>query len=157
VFGPDSNLYVNSTVTDAILRYDGRTGTFLDVFVPSGSGGLEAPSGLVFGPDGHLYVTGFNFSEILRYDGRTGAFLDAFVPSGSGGLSFPAGLVFGPDGHLYVSSHNNALVQRSSVSEILRYDGQTGAFLGAFVPRGSGGLGEDEPTGSRGLVFFVPE
>ena len=43
----------------------------------------------------------------------------------SGGLTNPAGLVFGPDGTLYVSSN--------TTHEVLRYDGQTGAFRGALV------------------------
>ena len=35
------------------------------------------------------------------------------------------------------------LLVSSNHQEVLRYDGSTGAFLGAFVPAGSGGL--DEP------------
>jgi DNA-binding beta-propeller fold protein YncE len=49
-FGADGKLYVTSGGTDSVLRYDGSTGAFLDVFVASGSGGLEAPAGLVFKP-----------------------------------------------------------------------------------------------------------
>ena len=154
VFGPDSHLYVISNPiqgslgpnsgqscpgTFGVLRYDGRTGTFLNAFVLPTSIGLAAPQGLVLGPDGHLYVASSGTSAILRYDGQTGAFLGAFVSSGSGGLANPTGLVFGADGNLYASSGTGA---------ILRYDGQTGAFLGAFVPRGSGGL-----TEPQGLVF----
>jgi DNA-binding beta-propeller fold protein YncE len=57
VFGPDGNLYVASSDTDSILRYNGVTGAFLDTFVPSGSGGLVGPGDLTFGPDGDLYVS----------------------------------------------------------------------------------------------------
>ena len=35
VFGPDGHLYVSSFGTDAVLRYDGTTGSFIDAFVPS--------------------------------------------------------------------------------------------------------------------------
>src|SRR5438309_7558521 len=57
-----------------VLRYDERTGDFLGEFVPSGSGGLSKPSGLIFGPDGNLYVgTPNGTNSILRYDGLTGA------------------------------------------------------------------------------------
>jgi sugar lactone lactonase YvrE len=85
-FGPDGNLYVSSFRTNQILRFDGKTGAFLDVFASdntNGSGsenGLNGPNGLLFGPDGSLYVTtegtandeqgnlAFSFkSQVLRY------------------------------------------------------------------------------------------
>ena len=47
-FGPDGNLYVASTATDEILRYNGSTGAFMDVFVSAGSGGLSGPAYLEF-------------------------------------------------------------------------------------------------------------
>jgi hypothetical protein len=43
----DGNLYATSR-SNAVLRYDGETGAFLDVF--ASGGGLEDPAGLVFGP-----------------------------------------------------------------------------------------------------------
>jgi hypothetical protein len=42
------------------------------------------------------------------------------------------GVGFGPDGNFYVAS--------AGTGQILRYNGTTGAFLGAFVTAGSGGL-----------------
>lgn len=62
-FGPDGNLYVSSFRSNQILRFDGKTGAFIDVFASdnnSGLGsvnGLNGPNGLLFGPDGSLYVT----------------------------------------------------------------------------------------------------
>ena len=53
VLGPDGNLYVSSTYTDSVLRYDADTGEPLDEFVAVGSGGLDGPDGLAFGPDGN--------------------------------------------------------------------------------------------------------
>jgi hypothetical protein len=132
-----------SNLSNQVLRYNGTTGAFLDVFVPAGSGTpgeISPPTGLVFGPDGNLYVSNSATNQVLRYNGTTGAFLDAFVPAGSGGLLGPYGLVFGPDGNLYVSS--------LFTDQVLRYNGTTGAFLDAFVPAGSGGL--NDPFG---LVF----
>ena len=32
-FGPDGNLYVSSTGTSSVLRFDGTTGEFMDVFI----------------------------------------------------------------------------------------------------------------------------
>jgi hypothetical protein len=58
LFGPDANsdgkddLYVASADTRQVLRYDGSTGAFIDVFVT-----MNAPvAWMEFGPDGDLYV-----------------------------------------------------------------------------------------------------
>jgi streptogramin lyase len=41
LFGPDGNLYVSSYDTGQVLRYDGSTGDFIDVF--ASGGGLANP------------------------------------------------------------------------------------------------------------------
>jgi hypothetical protein len=41
MFDPDSNLYVNSRDQDEFLRYDERTGVFLDTILSRGSGAIE--------------------------------------------------------------------------------------------------------------------
>lgn len=135
-----ADLLATNFGASAVRRYDSFTGASLGDFVPSGSGGLVNPQGLVIGPDGNLYVSSFSGHSILRYSGTTATFLGAFVPAGSGGLFKPEGLVFGPDGHLYVAS--------SGSSRVLRYHGTTGAFIDHFVPSGSGGLAD-----ARGLSF----
>ena len=129
-FGPDCSLYVaGSQFTpfgdEAVLRYQGKTGDFVDVFVPPGSGGLTGIDDMVFGPDGNLYVAA-RAGDVLRYDGRTGAFLGTFVPVGTGGLSFAQRLAFGPNGHLYVSTGG------FDQPRIYKFDGTTGAFLDVF-------------------------
>ncbi|HET9867235.1 MAG TPA: Calx-beta domain-containing protein, partial [Nitrospira sp.] len=95
---PNGALYVSSLHTHAILRYDGRTGAFLDTFVAASSGGLLAPSQLIFGPDGQLYVSSLHTQQILRYDGRTGAFLGVSVDlaASPGELPNPVHLMFMP-------------------------------------------------------------
>lgn len=65
-------------------------------------------------------------------DGTTVGSASIFVTAGSGGLDRPRGLTFGPDGNLYVASIDT--------DSVLRYDGQSGAFLDEFVSAGSGGL-----------------
>jgi MYXO-CTERM domain-containing protein len=45
-FGPDGSLYVSSAASDQILRYNGTTGAFMDVFA-SGNG-LDGPCFMVF-------------------------------------------------------------------------------------------------------------
>ena len=155
VFGPSVedaarlDLYVVSTGTDSVLRFDGATGAFLGEFVASGSGGLEGPVTMTFGPDGDLYVADFYSSNLAvkRFEGPSGltpgAFVDTFVPAGSGGLRAPSGLIFGPDGNdddqldLYLAEvAANGFIKAS----VKRYDGVSGAFIDTFVVQRSGGL-----------------
>jgi hypothetical protein len=89
-------LLVSSVSTDSVLRYNGVTGSFVDAFVPTGSGGLFLPMDLVFGPDHNLYLSSVASRSVLRYDGQTEAFLNVFVTPG-GPLGAPWGLEFGPD------------------------------------------------------------
>lgn len=86
----------------------------------------------------YLYITSFGTNTVERYeelsgapapaDGQTGA---TFVEHNSGGVNHPLGVIIGPRDHnLYVTS--------LETNEVLRYDGQTGAFLGAFVTADDG-------------------
>jgi hypothetical protein len=133
------------------MRYDGVTGAPLPA--PGQIGAVFASRdgadflGLVFGPDGNLYVTNFADYSVLRFNGATGEFIEAFVSPGSSGPYFPTGLgvLFGPDNNLYVSSRGNGPLD----SQVLRYDGKTGAFIDAFIATGSGGL--NNPN----FVFFT--
>jgi len=136
-FGPDQNLYVASRYTDSILRYDGKSGSLLNLFVPPRTGDLNSPFFLVFGPDGHLYVSSPGNHSVLRFDGKTGAFLDTFIPPRKGDLAEPMGLAFGKDGALYVASVGKQTV--------FRFEAGTGRPLGNLIERRSGGL--DGPTG----------
>lgn len=122
--GLDGHLYVADQVR-GVLRFDGRSGNFLGVFVPPGRGGLQDPARLAFGADGRLYVASAFDHSVRRFHAGTGAFEDVFVAAGSGGLRQPGGLAFGPDGHLYISSRDT--------HQVLRYDGATGAFMNVFA------------------------
>jgi hypothetical protein len=125
IFGADGNLYVASFNTDAVLRYDGADGSFIDVFVTAGQAGLNGPdAGMAFGPDGHLYVPSYFNHRVVRYDGADGASLGDFVAPGAGGLLNPRTLRFRSDGVLYVSGEGSG--------SILRFD-RNGAFLDAFI------------------------
>jgi hypothetical protein len=130
-FGPDRQLYITDYDGDRVVRVDVDSGSVSD-FIPSGSGGLDAPTGLVFTPDGDLLVASKIYSKILRYDGQTGAYLGFFVYNGSGGLSGPHGMFLEPSGNLLVTSFNNDMV--------LEFSGQTGAFMDTVVTYELGGL-----------------
>src|SRR6266478_3857153 len=56
VSAPVPNLFVANGGNSSVLEYNGHTGAFLGAFVPSGSGGLFEPGGIVFGPNGNLFV-----------------------------------------------------------------------------------------------------
>ena len=131
-FGPDGNIYAgmfNCCGDQRILRFNGTTGAFMDVFV-TGAPFLDAAfAGLAFGPDGNLYASRFHGYLVERYNGTTGVFIDTFVSPGSGGLNTADELAFGPDGNLYVDSLGS--------NKILRYNGTTGAFINTFAPMSS--------------------
>ena len=118
-----------------VLRYNATTGAFVSTFVPTLSGGLTFPLGGTFGPDGNLYVSDSDHEKVLRYNGTTGSFINAFVPA----VGDPAGLAFGPDSNLYVASS-------SSPGEVSRFNGSTGAAIGAS-------FGSAQLNNPEGLTF----
>jgi len=128
-YGADGNLYVASANTDSVLRYNGSTGAFIDVFIQNGANGLPAnaldyPVDMALGPDGALYVSSQLNDSVLRFNPATGAFLGTFVTGASAGLDGPSGISF-HDGDLFV-------VGRFS-NAVYRYDGTTGAPVGTGV------------------------
>jgi streptogramin lyase len=135
-FGPDGNLYVADGFygTNSILRYNGKTGDFIDVFATGG--GMRNPSRLKFGPDANLFVGNATTSDVLRYHGDTGL---PYPSSGNSGAIFVPGiqgpfntaLTFGPGGDLFVLS--------GATTNVLRYNGKTGEFIGTFVSNVSNG------------------
>ncbi|MGB5898949.1 MAG: NHL repeat-containing protein, partial [Geitlerinemataceae cyanobacterium] len=143
--GAVSGLFVSSEYNDRILRFDAETGDFIEVFVPTGSGGLGAPLGLTFGPDDNLYVSSAITDEVLRYDGETGDFIDVFASGGN--LEEPDYLAFGPDGNLYVSSPIN--------DRVLRYDGTTGDFIDVFASGGGLAIPDGLTFGPDGDLYVT--
>ncbi len=140
IVAPGNRVLVTSATTNKVVGFDAVTGAYSGDFVPTGSGGLNYPTGLIIGPDGYLLVSSRNTNSVLKYHGTTGAFIGAFVSAGSGGLTSPFGLTFGPNGNLYVTSGGN---------QVMEYDGNTGAFIRVFVSSSNnGGL-----AGGRGMVF----
>jgi DNA-binding beta-propeller fold protein YncE len=136
-FGPDHNLFVSGQDDDAVSRYDGATGKFMDTFVPPGAGGLKTIREVVFDSSGNLLVASRDTNSILKYDGKTGKSLGEMVHSGDGGLVKPIQMIFGPDHHLYVGSSGN--------SSVIRYNENTGKLIDVFVKPADHGL--DAPSG----------
>ena len=76
-----------------------------------------------------LYIANTADGSVVRCDGATGKVLNTL-----GANMNPVGLALGPDGKLYVTNY--------AEGRILRFDPATGKALGAFIPRGRGGMAE---------------
>jgi streptogramin lyase len=102
------------------------------------------PGNLKIGPDGHIYVlsaAAFNGAfrgQVLKFDGRNGALLGGFAGPEESGSTW-TDLAFGPDGLLYVADQTLG---------IMRFEPETGEFLGVFVPGGRSG-----PQSASALAF----
>ncbi len=123
-FGPDGNLYVSSSGTNQVLRFDGQTGAFLDVFVSDSA--LVQPFSVIFGPDGNLYVSSGARGVVLRFDGRTGRLLNVAARTDS--LKTPIGLEFDRDGRLYVANAGG--------NNVSRFNARTGQRIDVFAVDG---------------------
>ncbi len=117
-FGPDGALYVASSGSASILRFDAEAGSFRDV-VASGEP-LTQPFSLIFGPDGDLFVS--DGPRVLRY-APDGSFVGVAAEDST--LVQPIGLAFGPSGLLYVAN--------STAQTVSRFDPATGRRVDDFA------------------------
>jgi len=123
-FSAHASMFVSDQRNHQIFRFNADTGSFVDVFVKPGSGGLKGPGAMAFGLDGHFYVASQRTSSVLRYDGSNGTFISKFCTV----QGQPRGLVF----HyldLYVTS---ALYDR-----VYRFNGMTGSPRGIYIDDGN--------------------
>ena len=93
-----------------------------------------------------LYI-GDSFDDTVKtFDPKTGKFLGTFVAPNSGNLHGPRGLIFNHEGNLLVS---NQKVGQPENGDVLKFNGQTGAFLGELVRSAEPGA----PLAPRGIVL----
>ena len=92
-----------------------------------------------------LLVSNVDRDRVERYDAGTGAFVDIFAAKHLGGMNQPLGVLFGPHDHdVYVGT--GIFGGPGQTKAVLRYDGDTGAFLGEFTY----GTELESP---RGIIF----
>ncbi|MHC5931156.1 MAG: SMP-30/gluconolactonase/LRE family protein, partial [Nostoc sp.] len=73
VFGPDGNLYVSGLNSNNVLRYDGKTGAFIDTFIPAGRGGLNGAGFLAFTEDSTIIPEPRMTLAVLAFGATLGA------------------------------------------------------------------------------------
>lgn len=150
----DTKLAVSSIGGDAVLRYsivaDAAYKPF-DHMVGigvTGSPGLDATAGIrAYGGD-KLFVCSFNTDRIFVYNKFTGEYLSAFAATSD--LDGPADIAV-KDGVAYVTSRWN--------NRILRYDADSGIYLGQFVQSGVGGLNNPQGVeiGPDGILYVASQ
>lgn len=134
-------LFVSSSSTNSVLRYNGNTGAFIDNF--ASGGGLNSPAGLAINPiGGNLLVAGTGNNNVRQFNINTGTSMGNFTSGGS--LMGPDGMIYGGDGKLYVSGGVAANVQR------FNSDGTFDTVFG--TPISSGGT----LLGVTGVTFGGP-
>lgn len=117
--GPDGNLYVGDFSNGRILRYNGRSGAFIDVFTKAAA----TPGKITFDAAGNLFTSGWD--SIEKYDGVTGSHLGTVVPW-QNQIGYRR-IRIGPDGLLYAVKH------QGNSSDIVRFDPNTGSLIDTFI------------------------
>ena len=127
-FGPDGDLYVASTLSQSVIRFDGDDGSFVEEFITTNmdQGGLFfAPTALQFAPlppapvppgfYPDLFVSssapGFE-DRVLRFEGDTGNLITALLPPPGESFDGARGMAFDSSRNLYVSNKNDDQVFR---------------------------------------------
>jgi len=142
-------LFIGDTASSANLvqEFNGSSGAYRGVFVPSGSAGLDGPMGMIY-TNGELVVVNQNVhqsynGEIFRFDGKTGTFIGKLVAYSDINAPFaPRGIVRGgPDNAFYVADLGSDCASQGNI----KVYNDAGAFAGnldrsgfasGFFPRG---------------------
>ncbi|WP_410984358.1 hypothetical protein [Bacillus cereus] len=94
----------------------------------------------------YLYIGDGNDDTVKTFDAETGRFLGSFVAPGNNVLHGPRGLIFDHSDNLLAINQN---VDQPENGNVLKYDGNTGAFLGKLVRSDA----EGAPFAPRGIVL----
>jgi hypothetical protein len=124
-------VYINDRGNNAINKYD-FDGNFIEVFIPSGLGGLSNPQDIIFHPDGTVLVSSFQSSEILRYD-ADGNFLGVWNQTP---VNMPSKMIVSPDNLLYITQWGPS--QPTSMVARFNLDGSPASDCDNTAPRGLG-------------------
>ncbi len=127
-FGPDGNLYVTGCFSQAVHRYDGATGAYIDDFIDlqdSFAGNVD----LLF-TSNDLYLASWGSNLIARYDAHTGEYIEALITGPR--PRAPKSIFISDDGFLYVANWDGG--------SVASYDAQSGSFVDYFVKPNSGGI-----------------
>jgi outer membrane protein assembly factor BamB len=137
--GPDGNLYVGDWDLKAVLRFNGRTGTFLGRFATASNWIY----GLTFGPDNNLYA-GLIGGPVQRFNGVTGASLGYFTPPHQdfGGMRFHNGSLFVTYGEF--------------PGQLCQYNATNGAYIATIYGAFSGN-GPRDPLFAPDGKLYVPD
>ncbi len=136
--------YVSGYFSDNVVRFS-WTGQFLGVAIPAGTFGLDAPAGVLIDEQRRLYVAS-QFSDSILVKDLVSGTISQLVAPGVGGVDWPRYLTIEPGtNHLLV-------VAWGGNGQFLRFNRQTGAFLGSFLSPLAGGL-----SGDPDMVVFKPE
>lgn len=118
---------------NAVLRYDGVTGAYLDRHIPS----IAAPYGMALHPRREtILVVSKTAHAVDEFNARTGAFIRRFITAGAEGLHTPQQIIFNSADDLLVTSTQSE-GNITKFNGILKFDGDTGAFMSQFVNGGS--------------------
>lgn len=93
-----------------------------------------------------LYIGDGSDDAVKTFDAEKGRFLGRFVATNSNGLHGPRGLIFDYGDNLLVTNQN---VDQPENGNVLKYDGQTGEFMGQLVRSDAAGA----PFAPRGIVL----
>lgn len=114
--GPGGVIYVASTGTNQVQKYNALTGAYVGSV---SNAALSGPKAVRFGPDGLMYVASSANNRILRFT-ASGTFVDDYVSPGSGGMVNCYRMEFGPDGDLYVTAlGSNQILRFGTESEAI--------------------------------------